>query len=315
MHITTTGHAAQRIVHAALWLTAAALMAGCEPKKSADTAAVAARVNKEDITLPQINQVLQQQRGLRPEQAEAASRQILERLIDQELAAQKAADLKLDRDPKVQQQLEAARREVLARAYLDKAGEAAAKPGADEVAKYYEANPALFNERRIYNLQEIAIEATPEQVAQLREKLASAKSGAELIDYLKANGIRFSGNQAVRAAEQLPLASLRTIAAMKDGQAILSPTPNGALVVMLAGSRAQPITLAQATPAIEQFLLNARKRELLTADLKTLRAGATVTYAGRFAEAASSAASGDAAAAQSFAPAASEAEVASGALK
>lgn len=311
----TTGRAAQRIVHAVLLSAAGALMVGCEPKKSADAAQVAARVNKEEITLPQINQVLQQQRGLRPEQAEAASRQILERLIEHELAAQKATDLKLDRDPRVLQQLESARREVLARAYLEKAGEAAAKPSAEEVAKYHAANPALFSERRIYNLQEIAIEATPEQVAQLRAKLAAAKSGAEFVEFLKANGIRFSGNQAVRAAEQLPLASLRTIAAMKDGQAILSPTANGALVVMLAGSRAQPITLEQATPAIEQFLLNARKRELLAADLKTLRAGASISYAGKFADAASAPASGDAAAAPSFAPAASEAEAASGALK
>ena len=29
---------------------------------------------------------------------------------------------------------------------------------------------------------------------------------AEFVEYLKANDIRFNGNQAVRAAEQLPLA-------------------------------------------------------------------------------------------------------------
>ena len=34
-------------------------------------------------------------------------------------------------------------------------------------------------------------------------------------------------------------------------------------VIVLAGSRAQPVTLEQATPAIEQYLLNERKREIL----------------------------------------------------
>jgi EpsD family peptidyl-prolyl cis-trans isomerase len=266
----------------------ALLLAGCDEKKADKSGSpAAAKVNKEELTTQQVNFVLQQ-RGLKPEQAEAASRQVLERLIDQELAVQKAAELKLDREPRVVQQLEAARREILARAYLDKAGEAASKPTPEDVAKYYEANPALFKERRIYNLQEITIEARPEQVAQLRSQLAAAKNIGEFVEFLKANDFRFNGNQAVRAAEQLPLASLKTFAAMKDGQALLNATPGGAQVIVLAGSRAQPATLEQATPAIDQFLLNERKRELVAKDMKTLRDAAKIEYLGKFAAPAAS---------------------------
>lgn len=265
-------------------------MTGCGDKKQDGAATqVAARVNKEEITDQQIGQVLQQQRGLTPPQAEAASRQALERLIDQELAVQKAADLKLDREPRLVQQLEAARRELMARAYLEKVGEAASKPAPEEVARYYESTPNLFKERRLYSLQEITIDAKPEQIAQLRQKLEAARNIAEFVEYLKASDIRFSANQAVRAAEQLPLASLATFAAMKDGQAILSPTPTGAQVIVLAASRAQPVTLEQATPAIEQFLLNERKRELLAKDIKALREAATIEYVGRYAASAAAA--------------------------
>ena len=279
-------------------VSTAFLLAGCGDKKKDKLASqTAVKVNKEEITVHQINFVLQQQRGLKPEQADAASKQILERLIDQELAIQKAEELKLDRDPRVMQQLEAAKREIVARAYLDKAGEAASKPTAQEIAKYYEANPALFKERRIYSLQEIAIEAKPEQVPQLRTQLANAKSINDFVEYLKANDFRFSANQAVRAAEQLPLASLGTFAAMKDGQTILSPAPTGAQVIVLAGSRAQPVTLEQATPAIEQFLLNERKREILAKDMKAMREAAKIEYVGKFAEGAAAAGSAPAAAA------------------
>ena len=59
-----------------------------------------------------------------------------------------ADDLKLDRDPRVVQQLEAVRREVLARAYVEKVGEAAAKPTPEEIKKYYDEKPALFSDRR-----------------------------------------------------------------------------------------------------------------------------------------------------------------------
>ena len=56
----------------ALALTAA--LAGCGDKKEKSPSQTAAKVNKEEITVHQINFVLQQQRGLRPEQTDAASR-------------------------------------------------------------------------------------------------------------------------------------------------------------------------------------------------------------------------------------------------
>ncbi len=273
-------------------LGAVLALAGCGEKKDASTTQPAAKVNKQDITTQQVNFVLQQQRGLRPEQTEAASRQVLERLIDQELMVQKSDDLKLDRDPKVMQQLDAARREVLSRAYLEKLGEGAAKPTADEIKKYYSDKPALFSERRLYSLQEIMIEAKPEQSEALRAQLGAAKNVNEFVEGIKAAGMRYAVNQAVRAAEQLPLANLDAFARMKDGQAIFNPGPTGVQVLVLAGSRTQPLTEEQARPVIEQFLLTERRRKLLEDDVKAMRASAKISYVGKFAEVAASAASG-----------------------
>jgi len=263
---------------------AATLLVGCGDKKKEKVATqTAAKVNKEEITVHQINFVLAQQRGIPPAQAASASRAVLERLIDQELALQKADEQKLDRDPRVVQQIEAARREIIARAYLEKIAEGAPKPTSAEVAAYYEKHPALFKERRVYSLQEVAIEATPEQVETLKKTLASAKTFVDFVNYLKANNIRFAGNEAVRGAEQLPLASVDDFAKMKDGQAVFNVRPNGAQVINLAASRSQPVTLDQATPAIEQFLRNERKRRLLADDMEALRKAAKIEYVGDFA--------------------------------
>jgi EpsD family peptidyl-prolyl cis-trans isomerase len=270
---------------------AAVLMAGCGETKDKPATQTAAKVNKEEITVHQINFALGQQRGVRPEQQEAVRKQVLERLVDQELTLQKAAEIKIDRDPKVVQQVEAARRDIISRAYLERVGDTAIRPTAAEIEKYYADKPALFKERRIYNLQEIAIEAKPEQVPALKARLESSKNINEFVEYLKANDFRFAGNQAVRAAEQLPLASLDTFASMKDGQATLNPTPTGATVVVLAGSRSQPIDLQRASPAIEQFLLNERKRDIIAKDLKSLREAAKIEYVGQFSAGAASAAS------------------------
>lgn len=260
-----------------------ALLAACGDKGAAPASQTAAKVNKDEITVHQINFVLQQQRNLRPEQAEAAGKQILDRLIDQQLALQKAEETKLDRDPRVMQQIEAARREVIARAYLEKVGEAAPKPTPEEIKKYYDEKPALFSQRRVYQIQEIGIETTPDRLPEIRERLAAAKNVNEFIAYLQSSGLRFAGNQAVRAAEQLPLSSLDALARMQDGQALVLPTPTGAQVVVLAGSRMQPVSEEQARPAIEQFLLNERRRKLLEDELRSLREAARIERLGRFA--------------------------------
>jgi len=262
----------------------AVLLSGCGEKRVVDISPAAAKVNRDEITVQQINLLLQQQRNLRPEQSEAASKQILERLIDQQLALQKATELKIDREPRVQQQIEAARREIVARAYLEKVGEGAAKPTPEEIKKYYDDRPALFSQRRVYSIQEIAIEARPEQVAGLREQLAASKNIVEFVEFLKANDFRFSGNQAVRAAEQLPLSSLDAFSKMSDGQAMLAAAPNGVQVIVLANSRSQPVTEEQARPAIEQFIVNERKRKLIDDDVKARRAAAKIEYLGTFAE-------------------------------
>ena len=296
----------------AVVLAVATLLSACGDKKDKTASQTAAKVNKDEITVHQINFLLQQQRGLRPEQTDAASKQILERLIDQQLTLQKGDDLKLDRKPQVVQQLEAARREILSRAYLEQVSEAASKPTAEDIGTYYREKPALFSERRVYSIQEIGIEAKPEQVTEIREKLSAAKNINEFVEYLKAAGLRFSGNQAVRAAEQLPLNSLDSFAKMKDGQAMLVPTPTGVQVVVLAGSRSQPVGEEQAKPAIEAYLLGERKRKLVEEELKSLRAAAKIDYVGKFVGGAASAPAG--APAVTAAPAAPAASAASGGL-
>lgn len=299
-----------------VWLAAAvalAVIASCGGQGGdKQPSQVAAKVNKEELSVHQINFVLQQMRGLKPEQSAEAGRQVLERLIDQELAVQRAEELKVDRDPAVMQQIDAARREILARAYGERVGQAAAKPTPEEVTAYYNATPALFKERRVYNLQELTIEAPPAQIEELRSRLAAAKSVEEFVGYLRSNDIRFRGNNAVRAAEQLPLASLDAYARLKPGDSLFNLTPSGAQVIVLADARPQPVGEEKARPAIEQFLLAERRRKLVEDEVKKLRGAAMIEYVGAFAESAATAAASAASAAS--AAAAATAAAASAAL-
>ena len=290
------------VLGAAVLLVATLALVACgDAKKENAASQTAVRVNKEELTVHQINLLLQQQRGLKPEQVDAASRRIVEFLIDQELAVQRTKELKLDQDGRILLQLEAAKREVLSRAYAEKLGESVPKPTAEEIKKYYEDRPALFKERKVYSLQELAIEATPAQVVALKEAWPQAKSMNDVVQHLKTNGLRFSADQGVRPAEQLPATVLDALFKTKDGQMMLLPAQTGAVVVHLVSSRQDQVDEARAKPAIELFLLNEAKRKRLDTDIKALRAAARIEYVGKFAPAASATAAGTSAAASASA--------------
>ena len=250
---------------------------------------VAAKVGSEEISVHQINQVLQRTNtsGASPEAAKAMGREVLEKLIDQQLAVDQAVDAKLHRSPDVVTQIESARREILARAYMQKLASALPKPTAEEIKAYYKEQPALFAERRVYNLQELVVPKTPANAsanvtAELKGQVAAGKSIDDSAAWLKSKDIQFGGGRATRPAEQIPLELLGQLHALKDGQSMVFDTPQATTVVRVVASQLAPVPEAEALPRIEQFITNRRATDAVAADLKRLRAATTVTYLGEF---------------------------------
>lgn len=280
----------QGVALSALALSMTLALHGCGDKKAGEdkkVTQVAAKVGNDEITVHQLNFELTKLGGnLTPEQSKQAAYQVLRGLVDQQLLMQKAVADKLDRDPKVVQTLESARRQILAQAYVEKLTAAAAKPTEAEIKEYYDKHPELFSERRIYRLQELSVQVTPENAAQVSEKLASVRNLNEFVEWLKANNLPARGAQSVKAAEQLPLEVLPRLHALKDGQAITLSGNNTLNILYLAGSQTQPVSLQQATPMIERYLLNAKKREIAEQELKRLRDATKVEYVGEYKEAA-----------------------------
>ncbi|TXI98709.1 MAG: peptidyl-prolyl cis-trans isomerase, EpsD family [Aquabacterium sp.] len=267
-------------------VVAAALVAGCgdkSPSGEGKATQAAARVDGREITVHQINQVLERQQGLKPEQAEAASHQVLESLIDQQLAVAKAEEQKLDRDPQVVQMLEATRRSILARTYLEKAAASGAgTPTTEEIRKYYDEKPALFSQRKVYALQEFTVPGTKEQSQALMEQLKATRGPAQFVDVLKASGSKFNANQITQAAEGLPLGIIDPLSKVSDGEALYITGNDGFKALLVVASRSQPVSFEQAKPAIEQYLTAERRREFALKEMKGLREAAKIEYLGKF---------------------------------
>jgi EpsD family peptidyl-prolyl cis-trans isomerase len=279
-------HTKHRIGLSTLALALTLGLAGCGDKNEDKAAApLAAKVNNDAISVQQLNHEVAKLGNLEPEQAKKAANQVLKSMVDQQILVQKAIEDKVDRDPQVVMSLDAARRQILAQAYLQKLTADQAKPGDAEIADYYAKHPELFAERRIYRLQEINVPVTPANVEAVKARLSQSKNLNEFIEWLKGENIPARVGQSTKAAEQLPLEILPRLHQMKDGQAMTLATAGSLNIIVVAGSQTQSQSQEQARPVIERFLANSKKREAAEVELKKLKEKAKIEYLGDYADA------------------------------
>jgi EpsD family peptidyl-prolyl cis-trans isomerase len=266
---------------------AVAMIAGCgkgDDKKPATQ--VAAKVNGDEISVHQINAALSQG-GAFTGDAKDAGRQVLDRLIDQQLLVQKAIEAKLDRDPNVLTAIENARRQILSQAYIERTLADNTVPTNDEIKKYYADHPEIFGKRRLYRFQEVlaAIE-NDDQLRALQGQLGKNTNMSEVTSWLREKGIKYNMSFSMKASEQLPRNLLPKLATMKQGDVMFYPAGNRALVVQLTGWQELPMSEAEAAPYIAQALLTQKRGEQAGEELKRLRTAAKVEYVGEYAKAA-----------------------------
>jgi EpsD family peptidyl-prolyl cis-trans isomerase len=268
----------RRTVLTATVVSSALLLAACNGHKK-DATQSAARVDGTEITVHQINYRLQRERGLRPEQQEEAGRKVLEQLIDEQLIVEKAEKVKMDKEPAAQQALDASRREVLARAYVETSAQGAAAPTEAAMHTYFDGNDALFSHRRVFTLQEYLAKVPEDKIPALRALVDAGKPAAEVEAWFKSNGAPFRGQQSTHPSEQIPLNSLKALAAVQDGHGLVAAAGNQVHVTYVTASTQAPVTFEKAKPAIGQFLAVESRRKVTEANLAALRSAGKIEYA------------------------------------
>jgi len=273
------------------------LLLGCTPGGDSKTASpVAAKVNGDEITVHQIDQALSRA-NVPDTQQKQAQTQMLERLIDQQLLVQQAVQKRLDRDAHVLALVDAAKRQILAQAYLEQVAQGAPKSTPQQIKAFYLEHPELFEDRRLYRLKEMAVAAPPDLQPQLRAEVArlerqrdKARTMSELARWLQSHNIKFQTNLSVQAAEQLPSELVGKIHQMKDGDLLVVSRGNAMVVTQLDRSQRAPLSEEQAGPYIEQILQHRRRLDLSSETLSRLRTSAKLEYVGDFEKRAGSAA-------------------------
>lgn len=281
-------------------LAALAVLGGCNKQNAAPApgeSQVAAQVNEGEISVHQVEALLQLQPALGARFGEQASARALDSLIEQELAAQAAVQAGLDHSPKTLQALALARREVLARAYQDQLAEKATLPDTGAVERYYDAHPELFSQRRQYLLEETVVQLPKADVDAWLRKVEAASSAEELQAWLAQEKAPRKSRRFAQWAEGLPLDLLPRLAQLKHGQSLALRRPDSVYILTVIKTEDAPVLLGQATPAIQSVLAGQRRQEAVREGMMRLREQAKITRFMAQAASGAASASGEAAAA------------------
>ena len=253
---------------------------GCS-KSDKPATQIVAKVNGDEITVHQVNNAVSKVPNVTPENVNAVRKEVLDKLINQQLAVQQAEKNKIDRSPEVMMMMDAAKREILTKAYLSQVVSNLPQPSEKEVTKFYDEHPELFAQRRIYKLQEIVIPTKDAPVSEIRQ-VATSKPMDDVVAWLKSKSLHFNTSGATRAAEQISLPLLSQIASMKDGETKLIESPEAITVVHLVSSEVAPVDKETAMQRIPRFLANEEAKTAINQDLQRLKSSAKIVYLNEF---------------------------------
>ena len=250
---------------------------GCSEPKT-HSSQVAAKVNGEEISIHQVNNLLSKLPALPEDKQEQARQQALEQLIDQKLYEQKAAEIKLDRSPEVVLTIEMVKSDVIANAYKQKYTTGMEPPSEEEAQTFVDENPLIFEKRKIFETQEILVEKGGLTLEQLQDKIQSLTMEKYQEWLSSQENVKLRSVETSRPSEQLPQSILVKLATFKDGESGVFETGSTFRIIKVLSSRSAPINRKTAIMQAKRLLAKQQAGDTLQQHLESLRAAAKIEY-------------------------------------
>ena len=247
-------------------------IAACSPLEQDK---VAARVNGEKILTEEVNLALQYN-GVAAHDPSARQR-LIEKLVIEELLAQQFLRGTPGSALVEKSAVSAARREILARSYIDTLVAGVSRPSNEQMSAYYRDHPDMFARRRIFTLRQVEVSPGPARHAELRRRVATAESLDALADWLRRENVRFVRTDLERGSDELDGKLVAQLDGLKKGEVGLVDTGSGLRVIQLMRTRAAPIDERAAWPSIEQRLWREMRVAAVEAEVRRLSGMAAIS--------------------------------------
>ncbi|WP_297325052.1 EpsD family peptidyl-prolyl cis-trans isomerase [Nitrosomonas sp.] len=233
-------------------------------------------INGQEVTTLQLNDEIRRA-GVRADQYEASSKQLLESLIARQLIVDEAIRNKLDRTPDVMQARERANAQIIAQAYLQGIVSKITKPSEAEVNEYYQKHPEYFAQRKQFDLTILRI-ATKDLSSELRAVIDAAKSTGEVAAWLDKKNVQYFRSLASRSTADLPLEMVTMMREKGKNHVFIINEQENSSLVSVNEIKDSPVTATDAALQIEKYLTNHKYKQAIDAEIARLRSSAKIEY-------------------------------------
>lgn len=242
-------------------------LAGCGAAKNPDQLIV--KGDKFEITLQEYDQLLRQLPPVTKEAVAPLRRALLQQLIDEKLLAEAAVGAGMDRDPASSQAIAAAKRNILAQAYVQTLTGKLPKPSEAAVQDYYATHPALFGNRRRFVVEEYVLRS---DLPDIRTYVGVLDHGdfAALSAMVSAKIPGMQTATVTRFSDELPDGG-GVLDKLSAGSNIVYQSPGQVHLGRIQSAAVEPVAFETARPRIERSLADQRSAAMTEAAVKTLR--------------------------------------------
>ncbi|WP_297813135.1 EpsD family peptidyl-prolyl cis-trans isomerase [uncultured Methylophaga sp.] len=264
----------------ALFIT---LLLGCDAAETSDNSQVAAKVNNVEITVHQLNQAISAmgEEALNKDQ-QVLRQAVLENMILQTLMENEAEKADLDREPHVMQSIEAAKRRVLASAYMQQLATISPSISETDIENYYSANTDLFANRKLFIYQQVTVESDIAKFDNAHKKVQQTEELNDFTDWLNNNAIPFKAITKAKTSENIPPSLLKPLSTLDVGQMGFINLADGLVVIQVKDKQLQPVELEMASPAIRQHLKGQQRKAQIQKTVEMLKNDAVIEYSDNF---------------------------------
>lgn len=248
-------------------------VAACGAEPTGQTVAV---VNGEEVSIAELNQELQAANIPASADRKQVMPALLQRVIDRRLLAQQAAEQGIDRTPEYLNRQRRLNEDLLIGLASKRQADSIRIPDQREIDAFIAANPAMFGQRSILNLDQLQFD-TPAAPGAI-DRLKGTHGIAEIASTLTSMGVPFVRTPAKLDTATVPPDVLKQITALPAGEAFIVPIGGKMYASVITGREAAPASQAEN----RRLAVEAMRRQNLTTglerQLKQLRSAAKIEY-------------------------------------
>ncbi len=267
---------------------AAAVLSACGQSDTGkepapDKGQTIARVNGQEITEHELEAELKELGPIEPEERPAMAREVLRRMVQRAVLAQKAEEAKMHRTPQVMMEMRRNRAETLARAYLENGLARQLPISKYDVEDFVDQNPHYFERRKHYIFDQLVID-NDQMSDEVRDAIRGLVTLEEVQAALTDMNVMFSRRLNANLSSQFPRDAVVKLDTLEAGEIFLTETKEQVIVSKLVESRLQPVLEEEAREVTRRLLTTHRDAAASRRIIDGLVANAKIEFLGSFAD-------------------------------